>query len=152
MIMPRQMAVPAPLLLDTPACRGTAHSPTSRCIRSCADPPLAFVSWYSPVAWIAVELGAQDLSWLAWIPMLDRDAFDVELRLRLAIATDVDQDLITAHRICTAASIHLVVPFLFATFMAAAVVKAVLQTLAAIVSSTILTIGMLFASAATEDE
>ena len=60
-------------------------------------------------------------------------------------------ELIAAHRICTAASLHLLVPLLFAAFMAVVVAKAVLQTLAAIVSSTILTLGMLFASAATEE-
>ena len=152
MVLPHQMAVPGALLLDSDTCQHSAQNPTPACIRACSDPPLAFTSWYSPAAWIAVELGAQELPWLTWIPMLDRDAFDIELRLRLSIALDADDDFVTAHRICTVSTLHLLVPFLFAAFMAVVLVRSVLQSLVAIVSSGILTIGMLFASASTDDD
>jgi len=152
MILPHQVAVPGVLLLDNARCQDSAENPVPQCIRSCADPPLSFTSWYSPVAWIAVELGAVDLPWLTWIPMVDWDAFDVELRLRLAIAQDLDQDYISAHRICTFASIHLILPVVFILLLALVFFKALLRSLVAIASSMTLTIGMIFASAHTEED
>lgn len=150
-VMPRQMAVPDSLLRNSVECQKGAASPTVNCIRSCADAPLSFTSWYSPAAWIASEVGLVDVSWLRWVPLIDRDSLELEVRLRASVVEDTDEDLKTANRLCTLFSAHLLIPYLIIAFLAIVFTSALFRSLAAILSSSILTISMLFASASTED-
>ena len=150
--LPRQMAVPDALLFDSEICQRSRAHPPSQCIRKCEDPPLAYTSWYSPAAWLAAEAGLVELEWLRWVPIVDRDALELELQVRAALVADADQDLKTANRICTFFSMHLLIPYVLLAFIVLIMANALLRSLAAIFYSTVLTVCMLFASASTEDE
>lgn len=151
-VFPRQMSLPRVLLLDSAFCQALAESPPPQCIRACADPPLAYETWYAPAAWVLAELNVRDTTWLAWLPAVDRDAFTLELRLRAAVLANVDQDLITANRLCALSSTHLLVPYLLVAVLLILFVSAIFRSLAALLTTGLLTISVLVASASTPDE
>jgi hypothetical protein len=150
-LFPRQMAVPDALLFDSAVCQAQAIAPPPECIRTCADPPLAFASWYSPVAWVAAEAGVDDLSWLSWLPVVDREALEFELRVRAAVLADIDTDLRTANRICALLSSYILVPYALILVLAVLFASALLRSLATLVAAGVHVVGMLFASASTHD-
>ena len=152
MLLPRQMAVPDALLFDSARCQQEAAAPSAQCIRSCMDAPLDFGSWYAPLAWLAAEAGLVELPWLRWVPMIDADALQLELGMRAAIFAGADNDLKTANRLCTVFSVHLLVPFFLFFMLGFILASAVLRSLAALLSSALLLVGLLFASASTDDD
>ena len=139
------------LIFDSAVCQTQANAPPPECIRTCADPPLAFASWYSPAVWLAAEAGVDDFGWLRWLPVLDRDALEFELRVRAAVLADSDDDLKTANRICALLSAHLLIPYAVILVLAALFAGALLRSLATLFAAGVHVVGMLFASASTHD-
>ena len=151
-IFPRQMSIPRVLLLDNSACQTMAESPPAQCIRTCAESPLTYNTWYAPAAWVLAELNVDDVQWLAWLPAVDHEAFAIELRLRASVLADIDQELITANRLCALSATHLLVPYLLIAALLFIFVSALFRSLAALLTAGVLTIGALMASASTPDD
>ena len=110
-----------PVYIDLPVAfyknESCAHLSTvdARCLYSCSDPPWMYNDWSGPLTWALAEVGAGAtdfvLSILAVVPLIDLEPLRTDIRVKLSVLTQGDEDSIFVHRVCALSSLYMLLPY-----------------------------------------
>ena len=110
-----------PVYIDLPAAfyknESCAHVRIvdAQCLHACRDPPWFYNDWSGPLSWALAEMGAGAtdfvLSILAAVPLIDLEPLRTDIRVKLSVLTQGDEDSIFVHRVCAISSLYMLLPY-----------------------------------------
>lgn len=171
-LLPLALDLPDDLKKTGPECRDHARCPDpsrpclvlqryppAQCLKSCRDPPFAYTSAASVLAWALAETWLLDplatqfaLNNSHHVPLLDHAHFNQKLKSHVVALRRASPDFIRAQRLCAGLSAYLLLPYLLLLLFLVSSLSALIPLLSVQLNSFILLVLSLFTAASADAE
>lgn len=133
--------------------------PPAECLKSCRDPPFAYTSAASVLAWGLAEMWLLDplatqyaLNNSHHVPLFDHAHFNQQLKSHIVALRRASPDFIRAQRLCAGLSAYLLIPYLVLLLFIVSFLSALIPLLAAQLYPFLILVFSLFTAASADAE
>jgi hypothetical protein len=125
--------------------------PSANCTKSCKDTPFSYTSASSVITWVIAEMGSGATDYALnnshYVPLLQHQRFDSDLRSHISTLRRGSSDFIHAHRLCASLSSYMLFPYIVLLLLALGFVSTMLTLLSTQIFPVLLLVFSLFTAA-----